>query len=130
MAVAGRQNPVLGNWLRLYENPTRAEKLLEPEIAKLGLVYRYQHKVWNYLLDFCLLDLKIAIEADGPNHNRPAQREKDKRRTEWLEKRGWRVVRLTNDEIYRDPAATLKRALLPLCDAFPVLREKLGGRES
>lgn len=108
-AVARKPNPVLQNWDWLYQNPTPAERALEPHVAKLGIPYRFQHKVWNYIIDFALPTVKVAIEVDDKSHNRADKRRKDAERSEWLSRRGWRVVRTTNDEVLADPAAALDR---------------------
>lgn len=109
-----RPNPVVANWDRLYQNPTAAELALEPEVAKLGIPYRFQHRVWNYILDFAVMPWKLAIEVDGASHRRKAQIEKDAQKTEWLAKRGWRTVRILNEDVFKDPAAALAAALAPL----------------
>lgn len=109
-----KANPVLANWDWLYSHPTKAELALEPEVAKLGIPYRFQHRVWNFVVDFALPTLMVAIEVDDPSHNRADKRRKDAERTEWLVGRGWRVVRTTNAEAIADPAAALIRALGPL----------------
>lgn len=101
----------MANWDYLYQNPTKAELLLEPEVAKLGVPYRFQHRIWNYILDFALPAWKVAIEVDGDSHRRKDQMLKDEQKTAWLAKRGWRVVRTTNEAVFRDPAAALKAAL-------------------
>ena len=114
MPAPARQNPVLANWAYLYDNMTKAELALEVEIAKLGVPYRAQHRIWNYILDFAVLPWKLAIEVDGSSHRRKSQIEKDAQKTEWLAKRGWRTVRIWNDAVYADPAKALADALKDL----------------
>ena len=110
MTWAGqKQNPVLAFWDRLYQKPTRAEKLLEPYIARLGVRYRFQHRVWNYILDFALPDYSLDIELDGPDHARKTKRDND--RTAWLIKKGWTVVRIDDQEVFEDPVRALNSAL-------------------
>jgi very-short-patch-repair endonuclease len=41
-----------------------------------------------------------VIEADGGQH---ADSEHDARRTDWLERRGWRVLRFWNNDILTNP---------------------------
>lgn len=100
-------------WARLYSQPTKAEQALEPFIAKLGKVYRAQHPVFSvgHILDFALLEEKIAIEVDGASHVGPKARAKDAARTAKLEALGWVVTRMTNAEAMNDPEATLARCL-------------------
>lgn len=106
---ASRQNPVLSFWDTLYRNPTKAEKRLEPYIARLGVPYRFQHIVWKYILDFALPEQMLDIELDGPDHARKQKR--DNERTAWLNKKGWTVVRISDAEVFRDPVAALNSAL-------------------
>lgn len=106
-----RQNPVLANWDYLYKHPTAAEQQLEYAVAQLGVPYRFQHIVWKYILDFALPQQMIAIECDGKDHKRADKIAKDAERTAWLEKHGWRVIRLDDDDILRDSHGALARAL-------------------
>jgi very-short-patch-repair endonuclease len=104
---------VLEKWQRLYNKPTRAEQLLEPCVARLGVPYRFQHLVWHYVIDFALVAQKVAIECDGLEHKRKDRALKDAERTAWLKKHGWMVVRIDDQEIFENPAAALNRALEP-----------------
>lgn len=107
-------NPmVLRWWAAAYSNPTEAEAKLEPEVAKLGVPYRIQHPIWalSYRLDFALPTLGLAIEVDDPSHTAKKKRAADKRRSERLKKAGWTVLRTTNAEVLKDPAAALHRML-------------------
>lgn len=110
---ARRVNPVLEKWQRLYNKPTRAEQMLEPYVAKLGVPYRFQHPIYHYILDFGLIQQKIAIECDGLEHKRKDREIRDAERTAWLKKHGWRVVRIDDQDIFNNPAAALNRALEP-----------------
>ena len=54
-----------------------------------------KHRVGLYELDFCIIDRKIDIEVDGSQHYYDKKiLESDKRRTEFLESRGWFVIRI------------------------------------
>jgi very-short-patch-repair endonuclease len=85
--------------------------MLEQVLARLGVPIRFQHIVWHYILDFAIINDKIAIECDGPDHKRADRQLKDAERTAWLKKHGWQVVRIENDAIYEDPAGALNRAM-------------------
>lgn len=111
-------NLFLLRWAKLYSNPTRQERALEPVVASLGVPYRFQHPLWGLRVfpDFVLLDHKVVIEVDDPGHRRTANRKKDAERTRKLNQAGWRVVRVTNDEVDEDPVAALRTALASLKD--------------
>ena len=83
----------------LRQNMTDAERRLWSVLRsrKLdGWKFRRQHPVGPYVLDFACLECKLLIEADGGQH---ADSVADLRRTAWLEKRGWTILRFWNNEI-------------------------------
>lgn len=98
----------------LYANRTPAELALESAIAALGIPYRAQMLFpgLGHIADFALLDSKVIIEVDGKSHDKPIQLAKDYIHTIALAKRGWKVVRCTNEEVLRSPKATLDRLIL------------------
>jgi very-short-patch-repair endonuclease len=55
--------------------------------------------------------VKLNIELDGGQHNEVANRERDARRTEFLESRGYRVVRIWNVELFADPGLVVEYIL-------------------
>lgn len=101
---------ILGRWAKLY-NGTKSELALEPHLAKLGRVYRFQHPVWSYgvFLDFAWPLEKVALEVDGAEHRTKAGKEKDAERTAKLERLGWTVVRCTNEEAQNEPDKVVAR---------------------
>lgn len=109
---------LLSRWAALYTKPTVPEQTIEPYIAKLGRIYRAQHPVFStgYILDFALLDEKIAIEVDGESHNGAKAIAHDRERTAKLQAQGWVVVRCTNEQALFEPAVTVERMLLEAAD--------------
>ncbi len=63
--------------------------------------FRRQHPVAPYILDFACVKYRLAIEVDGDTHSSIEERMYDERRTCYLEKKGWTVIRFTNYEIYK-----------------------------
>jgi primosomal protein N' (replication factor Y) len=61
-----------------------------------GCKFRRQHPVNPYILDFACVECRLAVEADGGQH---AGNEADRRRVALLRARGWRVLRLWNNDI-------------------------------
>jgi hypothetical protein len=55
-----------------------------------------------YRVDIADPVLKIAIEVDGQSHRSVRVKERDRRKTEFLRSRGWRVLRFTNRRILSD----------------------------
>ena len=71
--------------------------------------FRRQHKLVPYTLDLYCPEAKLAIECDGLPHFTPEGIEKDRFRTEWLNRQGIEVIRFTNNEIENDTQRDLFR---------------------
>lgn len=88
--------------------------LPEPTV---GHVIRREDGSWLYRIDLAYLGLLIAIEYDGRQHaENTTQWNKDIRRREDLENRGWRVIVVTAEGVYGDPEETLERVRRVLRD--------------
>ena len=89
----------------LRTNQTDAEAILWSVIrAKRldGLKFRRQVPFGPFIVDFVCHDHRLAIELDGSQHGKAIERERDARRTRWIEDRGYRVMRFWNDDVLRD----------------------------
>ena len=63
----------------------------------LGVKFRRQMPIGNYIADFCCLDLKLVVEVDGGQH---AEHEvADASRSRFLSQEGSRVLRFGNDQL-------------------------------
>src|SRR5215212_5368805 len=62
-----------------------------------GVHFRRQHAIGNYVVDFCSPRRKIVIELDGSQHL--DQAEYDLERTQYLEAKGYRVLRFWNSDV-------------------------------
>jgi len=67
-----------------------------------GYRFRRQHPLGKYIVDFACIARKIAVEVDGATHGEAHEIIYDARRTAYLEKQGWRVVRYGNEDIYKN----------------------------
>ena len=74
---------------------------------QLGINFRRQHIIGDYIADFVCLPQRLIIELDGGYHQLPSQIISDEERTVWLESKGYRVVRLTNEEVLGDIEGTI-----------------------
>lgn len=90
------------------------DEILESPIEKSFFVIgveilphlRPQYRVGPYRADFALPEHKTLIELDGHDyHKTKEQRTSDAKRDRYLEKEGWRVIRFTGSEVWRDPVA-------------------------
>ncbi|MBQ8462498.1 MAG: endonuclease domain-containing protein [Prevotella sp.] len=96
---------LLRDYARYNRNhPSEAEELLWNYLkAKgLGVSFKRQHIIGGYIVDFACLPSKLVVELDGGYHQMPHQQVSDALRQEWLEDRGYRVVRFTNEELFND----------------------------
>ena len=87
---------------QLRRAQTPAEQKLWARLRRkqlYGLRFRRQHPIGRFIADFCCVAHRLVIEIDGPSHG--AQVEYDETRTAWLEARGYRVIRFTNEQIDR-----------------------------
>ncbi|MCB0475929.1 MAG: class I tRNA ligase family protein, partial [Flavobacteriaceae bacterium] len=80
-------------------NPTQAESILWEQLKgkKLGVKFRQQHLIDDFIVDFVCLSKKIIIEVDGKVHE--YQKNEDEERTAILEAKGYKVIRFINDEV-------------------------------
>ena len=83
----------------LRKNTTPAETVLWERIRKkrLGITVFRQFPVLDYIVDFYIKEIGLAIEIDGSSHNNNFL--EDAKRQERIEKLGIRFVRFTNEEI-------------------------------
>ena len=95
-----RSNPnTRQNAIELRRESTPAERKLWSRIRddQLGVNFRRQHAIGNYITDFCSPKAKLIIELDGSQHLE--QHEYDAGRTTYLETRGYQVLRFWNHEV-------------------------------
>lgn len=108
-------NPILPRWYKLYTQPSDPEILFEPVVAKLGIPYRFQHIFCcKYVMDFAFPTIKVDLEVDGESHRRKSQILHDEERRVFMAKRGWQVIRVTNEEVNIDPYGTINRVMSKL----------------
>ena len=86
----------------LRKNMTEQEKILWNILRNnqfYGLKFRRQVPIGDFVADFICEAHNLIIELDGGQHNAPENIEKDKQRTEFLESKGYTVLRFWNNEI-------------------------------
>ena len=83
-------------------HPTEAESLLWEYLRAnaLGESFKRQHIIGDYIIDFLCVSSKLIIELDGGYHLLPEQTASDELRSEWLQSKGYRVIRFTNEELF------------------------------
>jgi very-short-patch-repair endonuclease len=94
--------------IELRKEPTPAESKLWAYLRsdQLGVNFRRQHAIGNYIPDFVCIKKKIIIELDGSQHIEQA--EYDTERTEYLELQGYKVIRFWNNDVMNDVNGVIK----------------------
>ena len=64
-----------------------------------------------YIADFVCRSKKVIIEIDGAQHAEEQAIKYDKKRTEFLEKNGYKVIRFWNAEVFGDINGVLEAIL-------------------
>ena len=84
---------------KLRKESTPAERKLWSRIRneQLGVTFRRQHAIGNYIPDFCSPKAKLIIELDDSQHL--DQREYDEERTKYFESVGYKVIRFWNNDV-------------------------------
>jgi len=67
-----------------------------------GVRFRRQHPIGPYIADFACIASKLVVEIDGATHATDEQHDYDVRRDAYMTRLGWRVIRLTNEDVYRN----------------------------
>ena len=83
---------------------TDAEKVLWEYLRRnaLGVRFRRQFIIGDFITDFACIEKKLVIEVDGQYHLTDEQIEEDRKRTYHISQLGYHVIRFTNEEIMTD----------------------------
>ena len=82
---------------------TDAETIMWSRLKGRGLGgwrFRRQHPIGPFIADFACASAKLVVEVDGATHSSPVERSYDQARTNYLEARGWTVLRVWNTDVY------------------------------
>lgn len=97
----------------LRKNQTREEGLLwYCFLSRYPLRFRRQYIIGNFIADFYCHKAGLVIELDGSQHYDPQKMEYDRKRTEYLEAQGLKVLRFTNSDI--------QQRLRGVCEAIDI----------
>jgi very-short-patch-repair endonuclease len=104
---------------KMRHSDTRAEKyawVLLRDRRMLGLKFRRQFEIANYIVDFYCEELRLIVELDGGVHANPKQARNDELRNVHLQNLGYRLLRVPNGMVLQDPGqfeCEIKRFLIP-----------------
>ena len=75
----------------------------------LGYKFRQQHIIGDYIADFVSLHYHLIIEVDGKYHFKGDQPINDQLRTNDLNRMGFQVLRVTNEEVLHAPFQVINK---------------------
>ncbi|TYA78673.1 DUF559 domain-containing protein [Seonamhaeicola marinus] len=86
------------------KHATEAERVLWECLRnkKLGLKFRRQHIIDEFIVDFLCIEKQLIIEVDGGYHKTTEQKEADELRSQILNEIGFKVIRFTNEQVIGD----------------------------
>ena len=98
----------------LRNNMTEAEWKLWGTIRKnqLGIRFRRQHPIGNYIVDFVAIKIGLVIEVDGVQHLDDNTIAYDKERTAYLERLGLKILRFNNYEVLNNIEGVISKLIL------------------
>jgi very-short-patch-repair endonuclease len=87
----------------LRRNMTKEERHLWNDFLKnYPIQFNRQKVIGNYIVDFYCHQAKLIIELDGGQHFEAKRVLNDESRTEYLNSRGLKVLRIPNHEIWNN----------------------------
>jgi very-short-patch-repair endonuclease len=96
---------------RLRKQMTPAEKALWAELRRVApeqAHFRKQTPIGPFIVDFASHAAKLVVELDGGAHKAPDVASRDAERHAWIEGRGYRVLRVRNEEVLKDAVTIAK----------------------
>jgi very-short-patch-repair endonuclease len=105
---------------QLRREMTDAERMLWKSLRARrfeGVEFRRQELIGRYIVDFVSHETRLIIELDGGQHTTQAAYDAD--RTQWLNSRGYRVIRFWNDQVLTETEPVLESIALALAAPLP-----------
>ena len=95
----------------LRAQETAAEKFLWTRLRnkQLGVKFRRQHPLYDYVVDFYCHSHDVVIEVDGPVHDKDNAKFDDSVRSKAFEEFNIKVMRFTNDEVLFDIEEVIRK---------------------
>ena len=75
--------------------PSYPERIAINVLNELKIEFERKYKLGKYFIDFVIHEIKIAIEIDGRQHEKPERIDVDKEKDKLLNKNGWKVYRIS-----------------------------------
>ncbi len=94
---------------RRLRTGTHPENVAALRLDQWGHRPEPQYSVGRYRLDFAFPALRIAVEIDGPHHQRPDVAVRDTFRDQWLRDHGWIVFRVNAGDTLEEQLSRVSR---------------------
>ena len=106
---------------RLRRDSTDVEMRLWQKLrnGQLGVDFRRQHPVGQFVLDFYCPALGLAIELDGGQHARPDVERQDSKRAHWLAERNVTLLRFWNSDVTQNLSGVLEDIAAKIAELTP-----------
>ena len=82
-----------------------------------GLHFKRQQPIGKYIVDFVCFSKKLIIELDGSQHENPSQKLHDIERTKFLEENNFKVIRILDNDVFKNIEGTINYILNSLFHA-------------
>ena len=96
----------------LRRKQTEAERMLWALVRSrrfMGLKFRRQHQIGDYIVDLYCHEKRLVVELDGPIHSDPEAQQKDAERDAYLQSLGLTILRIPNEVALGAPAEALAK---------------------
>ena len=106
----------------LRKNQTEAERFLWTHLRTRqigGYKFRRQQHVGCYIVDFVNLERKVVIELDGSQHSDISHQSYDSMRDEWLNREGYTILRIWDNEVFANLGGVLENIRQALLSPSP-----------
>ena len=95
-----KDNEILRRSQSLRKQMTKEERHLWYDFLKTyPIQFKRQYPIGPYFADFYCFRAKLIVELDGSQHCEPKKSEYDQRRTEYLQRQGYAVLRISNRDV-------------------------------
>jgi very-short-patch-repair endonuclease len=108
-STLGAPDPTIRMARKLRREMSLPEVLLWVQLQQRpgGYLFRKQHPIGPYALDFACVKAKLAIEVDGESHNRGDRPERDAVRDAWVLEQGFDTIRFPAKEVLKNMEGVL-----------------------
>lgn len=79
-----------------------------------GFKFVRQEPIGPFFADFVCREKSLVIEVDGATHSSPEELANDQRREKFLRDAGYRIVRVINDDVFRNLDGVCETILVAL----------------